>query len=173
MSKAFDTISTALGTTFIKQDEEIIEDVPAKKSRVSDVVNVASEYKLVVKHTKDDISQNFAEDYEFIRETLKDLMSDGKDALETAKNLAEETESPRAYEVCTSIINTIAGLGSELVKLHKEAVKMNSDSSPVGTNITAENVTNVQNNYYPTTPKELQKILDTVEEVQYDDSDLE
>lgn len=168
MSKSFDTISAALGTTFVQQEDEMPIEKPVKK----ELQTVAKEYKGLVLQTREAINENFAEDYEFIRETLKDLMINGKDALVVATDLAEQTESPRAYEVCTSIITTIAGLGKELVNLHKEAVKMTTPTE-TGTNIVAENVTNVQNNYYSPNPKELQSILDEVEEVVYDDKDLE
>ena len=166
MTKTYDTIDAALGTTFVHQEQEIV--IPKEKA----VAAVVKEYKGLVVQTREAINENFSEDYEFIRETLKDLMINGKDALVVATDLAEQTESPRAYEVCTSIITTIASLGKELVNLHKEAVKM---TTPIetGTNIVAENVTNVQNNYYSPNPKELQNILDQVEEVIYDDKDLE
>lgn len=168
MTKTYDTIDAALGTTFVQQEQEVI--VPKEKA----VAAVVKEYKGLVVQTREAINENFSEDYEFIRETLKDLMINGKDALAVATDLAEQTESPRAYEVCTSIITTIAGLGKELVNLHKEAVKMTTPTpTETGTNIVAENVTNVQNNYYSPNPKELQSILDQVEEVIYDDKDLE
>lgn len=167
MTKTYDSIDAALGTTFIKQDQE--EPLPINKKELQKVVK---EYKGLVVQTREAINENFSEDYEFIRETLKDLMINGKDALAVATDLAEATESPRAYEVCTSIITTIAGLGKELVNLHKEAAKMTTPTE-TGTNIVAENVTNVQNNYYSPNPKELQSILDEVEEVVYDDKDLE
>lgn len=168
MTKTYDTIDAALGTTFVQQEQEVI--VPKEKA----VAAVVKEYKGLVVQTREAINENFSEDYEFIRETLKDLMINGKDALAVATDLAEQTESPRAYEVCTSIITTIAGLGKELVNLHKEAVKMTTPApTETGTNIVAENVTNVQNNYYSPNPKELQSILDQVEEVIYDDKDLE
>jgi len=168
MSTGYDSISAALGTAFKKQIDEppVIATVKERE-----VVAVVREYKAAVVQTKEAIDKNFSEDYDFIRETLKDLMISGKDALVVATELAEQTESPRAYEVCTSIITTIAGLGKELVNLHKDAVKMVSTSSEP--NIVAENVTNVQNNYYSPNPKELQSILDQVVEVEYDDKDLE
>jgi hypothetical protein len=167
MSKGYDSISAALGTTFVKQTEELPVLATVKER---EVVAVVREYKEAVIQTKEIIDKNFSEDYDFIRETLKDLMINGKDALVVATDLAEATESPRAYEVCTSIITTIAGLGKELVNLHKDAAKMISTQTE--TNIVAENVTNVQNNYYSPNPKELQSILDQVEEVEYDDEDL-
>lgn len=170
MGNSYNSIDAALGTVFVKQDNEIIPvETPKEIVPVAPVVRKTCGG---IAPSKETIHSNFAEDYDFIRMTLKDMITDGKKSLESATTLAEETESPRAFEVCTSIITTISGLGKELVNLHKEAMKLTT-ASDSGGNIVAENVTQVQNNYYAPTPKELQSVLDTVVEVVYDDSDLE
>lgn len=173
-TNTYHSINVALDTTYIKQDDEIITITPKmQKESVTAAIALSNNYKISIADQKEIINTNFQEDYDFIRTTLKELMTAGVNALETATELAQTTESPRAFEVCTTIITTISGLGKELTNLHKDAIKMASDDVSKNGDIVADTVNNVQNNYYSPTPKELQKVLDEVIEVEYDDSDLE
>lgn len=174
-TNTYSSINETLGTSYVKQEDEVIVLEPQKesKSTVTAAIALVKDYKITVAETKEIIHSNFNEDYDYIRTTLRNLMASGMDALETATELASATESPRCFEVCTSIITTIAGLGKELTTLHKDALKMTSEEPPApNTGIVAETVNNIQNNYYEPTQKELHKILDEVVEVVYDDADL-
>lgn len=175
MSKTYTSINKALGIPFERQVPESIEVIESKpikeKKEVVKFESNAQEYAMTVAEAKETIANNFAEDYEFIRTTLRDLMTEGMNSLEVATELATDSESPRAFEVCTSIITTISGLGKELTNLHKEAMKMADSNKEVVEQTTVVNNTQI-NNYNPS-PKELQLILDTVEEVVYDDKELE
>lgn len=173
-TNTYSSINETLGTSYVKQEDEVIVLEPQKesKSTVTAAIALVKDYKITVAETKEIIHSNFNEDYDYIRTTLRNLMASGMDALETATELAAATESPRCMEVCTSIITTIAGLGKELTTLHKDALKMVSEGTEPSTGIVAETVNNIQNNYYEPTQKELHKILDEVVEVVYDDADL-
>lgn len=165
MNNTYNSIDNVLNTSFVRANDEVVTE----KKKVSDVVSIQKDYSVVVTKTKKEIDENFSEDYDFIRETLKDLMNHGKEALDTSLSLARDTESPRCFEVCTTIMNTMMTLGKELTNLHKEALKISGDN--VSPTTIPSGATITQNNYYPT-PKELQSILDDVTEVIYDDKDL-
>ena len=173
MSNTFKSIDDTLNTSFVRQDSEVLIPAPKEeKKTVAAVVAIKKEFNMTVSETKENINNNFAEDYELIRETLRDLITSGKEALTTAKDLAEATESPRAYEVCSSIITTIVGIGKELTNLHKDAIKI-ADSNNPNPDIPVLPATGsiTQNNYFQGTTKELQAVLDDVVEVKYEDDD--
>ena len=61
--------------------------------------------------------QDLANDYNEHRETLKDLVSQGQDALQNLLQLAKESEHPRAYEVTGQLLKTTADLTKDLIEL--------------------------------------------------------
>lgn len=100
MSKTNDTLSNALDISFEKQ--EVLEPVQQEKLVTS-------------------FSQNDAEsDYELARRTFRNLIEQGNLAMEDMKNLARESESPRAYEVFSTMMKTISETTKDLYDLHKK-----------------------------------------------------
>jgi hypothetical protein len=175
MSSTFNKINEVFNASFDKQTiPESTSVAEVVKEKKENAVVVKTEYQAVVAKSKEEIRNNFADDYEFIRDTLRDLITTGRNSLDVAKELAEETESPRAFEVCTTIINTIAGLGKELTNLHKEAIKINDNGTnqPKQQEENVTSVTNIQNNIY-TDPNAVYQVLDDIQTREFDDSDLE
>ena len=100
MSKTNDTLSNALDISFEKQ--EVLEPVQQEKLVTT-------------------FSQNDAEsDYELARRTFRNLIEQGNLAMEDMKNLARESESPRAYEVFSTMMKTISETTKDLYDLHKK-----------------------------------------------------
>lgn len=166
---SYKSIDEKLNTVFVRQEEET-KIIPEIKPTVVAIVSVKKEYALTVAEAKENINKNFAEDYDYIRDTLKELMESGMASLVTAKQLAEETESPRAFEVASSIMTTVVNIGKELTNLHKDAIKMADSNVDTKEPITST-VVNQQNNYFSGTTKEFQSMLDDVEEVKYTDDE--
>ncbi len=104
MSKTNDTLSNALDISFEKQ--EVLEPVQQEKLVTS-------------------FSQNDAEsDYELARRTFRNLIEQGNLAMEDMKNLARESESPRAYEVFSTMMKTISETTKDLYDLHKKTKEL-------------------------------------------------
>jgi|TARA_B100001093_G_scaffold422338_2_gene414872 hypothetical protein len=61
--------------------------------------------------------QDLVNDYNDHRDTLKDLVSQGQDALQNLLQLAKESEHPRAYEVTGQLLKTTADLTKDLIEL--------------------------------------------------------
>ena len=59
--------------------------------------------------------QDLVNDYNDHRDTLKDLVSQGQDALQNLLQLAKESEHPRAYEVTGQLLKTTADLTKDLI----------------------------------------------------------
>jgi hypothetical protein len=59
------------------------------------------------------------DDYEFSRNTLKDLISTGMSSLDALAELARESEHPRAFEVLSRSIKDIGDVTDKLMSLQK------------------------------------------------------
>lgn len=67
-------------------------------------------------------------DYTKSRDTLHKILEIGEESLETIQTLAEESESPRAWEVLSTFMNTLAGAAANLQDLHKAKIKAKKDN---------------------------------------------
>lgn len=82
-------------------------------------------------------------DFEQVRTNLANIAAKSDLIVDELLMLARQSESPRAYEVLTTAINTLVGVNKDLLDTHMKRAdirkKMNIASGP-------ENQTNVQNN---------------------------
>jgi hypothetical protein len=58
-------------------------------------------------------------DYEYARRNMYDILEKGSSALEDMLDLARQSESPRAFEVVTNLIKTLAETNKDLLDLAK------------------------------------------------------
>jgi hypothetical protein len=104
------------------------------------------------------ISKDTVDDYKFVRNVLYGLINRGAVALEGSLMIARESEHPRAYEVSSNIMKTLADVSKDLIAL-QESIKPKSKVN-VGKQI------NVQNNFGDNKPesisdaKDISKMLD-------------
>lgn len=61
-----------------------------------------------------------AEDYTLTRNTFRDLIEKGNDAIESLTDLAKQSESPRAYEVLATLMKTVGDSAKDLYDLQKK-----------------------------------------------------
>jgi hypothetical protein len=70
-------------------------------------------------------------DAEEVKQNIKDLIATGNKALAEALDLAIQSESPRAYEVLTNLINSLAELNMRVVDVYdKKATITKKTSQP-------------------------------------------
>ena len=89
--------------------QEVIEYVPAE--------------------TKDDQD----EDYALVRNTLRNLIEKGNDALEDISHIAKQNESARGFEVVANLIKTVGETSKDLYNLQKmkrDLKEPNPESDP-------------------------------------------
>ena len=104
MTKINDSLSNALDIPFEKQ--EVLESVQQEKLITT-------------------FSQNDAEsDYELARTTFRNLITQGNLAMEDMKNLARQSESPRAFEVFATMMKTISETTKDLYDLQKKTKEL-------------------------------------------------
>tara|TARA_R110000782_G_scaffold33221_11_gene80392 strand:- start:397 stop:768 length:372 start_codon:yes stop_codon:yes gene_type:complete len=65
---------------------------------------------------KDDIQT----DYDFAREQYQDLVKKGNDAIDLMMELVKDSESPRAFEVLSSMMKQNAEIADKLMTLQKD-----------------------------------------------------
>ena len=92
-------------------------------------------------------------DYEVARAQMHNLVSKGQEAVDGALDVAQQSDSARAYEVAGQLIKHVADTADKLVDLQKKMKEIDEVN-------TKQNTTNVTNNsLFVGSTSELQKML--------------
>ncbi|AXQ70587.1 terminase small subunit [Synechococcus phage S-T4] len=108
MKKSFDKISESLNT-----ETDIVDITPTKSE--------------IVKSNKDDLVDQIKKDYEYTRGNLYSLIEKGQESLDGIMELAQESDSPRAYEVAGQIMKSVADTTDKLIDLQKKMKELNKE----------------------------------------------
>lgn len=73
------------------------------------------------------IDKDIKDDYEFSRETYKNLIDTGTRSLDILAELARESEHPRAFEVLSQAIKNIGDTTDKLMSLQKAKKELNKE----------------------------------------------
>tara|TARA_B100000035_G_scaffold221706_1_gene190425 strand:+ start:2657 stop:3115 length:459 start_codon:yes stop_codon:yes gene_type:complete len=98
-------------------------------------------------------TEQVSKDYEYTRGNLYSLIEKGQEAVDGILELAQESDSPRAYEVAGNMIKNIADTTDKLIDLQKKMQEL--EEGPQGK--AAQNVTN--NTMFVGSTAELAKFL--------------
>lgn len=123
-------IDKALNTS-----SEIVDVTPAEKTKPERL-------------TKDDVEK----DYDYTRANLYSLIEKGQETLNGIMELAEETSSPRAYEVAGQLLKTVADNAEKLIDLQKKIKDIDEEKSSGPSHVT-------NNAMFVGSTAELQKML--------------
>jgi len=131
----FDSIDKALEVS-----SEIIQKEPvAKPTRTSP------------KHLKSD-EEDVEKDYKYSRAQLYSLVEKGQEAVDGALDVAQQSDSARAYEVAGQLIKHVADTADKLIDLQKKMKDIDE--------VKEKNTTNVTNNsLFVGSTADLQKML--------------
>ena len=99
--------------------------------------------------TKPSENKDVQKDYEYTRGNLYSLIEKGQETLNGIMDLADQTQSPRAYEVAGQLLKTNADNAEKLVNLQTTKKKVREESGP-------KNVTNA---LFVGSTAELQKLI--------------
>jgi hypothetical protein len=110
-----------------------------KFDKLDEVFNVSSEVvssettkqeqkELIIPTGKDDITK----DYQYARGNIYSIIEKGQEALNSALELAQETESARAYEVVGQLIKNVSDSTEKLLEIQKKLKDLEEDSSKKG-----------------------------------------
>ena len=136
--ETFDEIDDALDIT--DRGAEIMKAPVVKPTRTS---------PKKLKSGKEDLTK----DYEYSRAQLYSLVEKGQEAVDGALDVAQQSDSARAYEVAGQLIKHVADTADKLVDLQKKMKEIDEVN-------TKQNTTNVTNNsLFVGSTSELQKML--------------
>jgi hypothetical protein len=130
-------------------DEEPIEKI----SKALDVSFTPTEAentnKEIKKQAKEVKARKLDVDFAAARTNMKELISNGMNALDGIMKVAEASDSPRAYEVTALLLKTISEMNKDLIGIHEK-----------NANIQKEKVTNITNNsIYVGSTTDLQNLI--------------
>ena len=74
-------------------------------------------------------SNEIQKDYEYTRANLYSLIEKGQESLNGIMDLANESASPRAYEVAGQIIKSVADTTDKLMELQKKVKEVDEEKS--------------------------------------------
>jgi seryl-tRNA synthetase len=94
-------------------------------------------------------------DFEAVRSNLYSIIEKGNKAINGILHVASEGDSPRAYEVVSQLIKSVADANKDLLQLHKQLKEIKNDT-PASTQ-SAQNITN--QSIFVGSTNELQKLL--------------
>ena len=131
----FDSIDEALEVS-----SEIIKKEP-----------IAKPTKTSPKHLKSD-EEDVEKDYKYSRAQLYSLVEKGQEAVDGALDVAQQSDSARAYEVAGQLIKHVADTADKLMDLQKKVKEIDE--------VKDKNTTNVTNNsLFVGSTADLQKML--------------
>jgi len=99
--------------------------------------------------TRDD---DHDKDYDTVRSNLKSLADEGKSAIDKILEIANASESPRAFEVASQLIKTVADINKDMISLHKQMKELNQDEI---------NIKQTNNSIFVGSTKGLQELINT------------
>ena len=101
-----------------------------------------------IKSGKEDVTK----DYEYSRAQLYSLVEKGQEAVDGALDVAQQSDSARAYEVAGQLIKHVADTADKLIDLQKKMKDIDEDGPKAQTNVT-------NNSLFVGSTSELQKML--------------
>jgi hypothetical protein len=132
-----------------------------KNDKLNEVFNVSGEVVSVeveeeiqiekVKSTPSSID-DIKKDYEYTRGNIYSIIEKGQEAINNVLELAQETDSPRAYEVVGQLIKNVSDAADKLIDLQKKLKDLDETKSIKGP-------TNVTNALFVGSTAELSKLL--------------
>lgn len=112
----------------------------------------------VIQNHHDNVIDNAKDDYEFIRTNLKAIVETNVKALSGLAKVAQESESPRAYEVLSTYMKQMTDANESLMKLHKDAKEI---TTPVGG--AGDDSGGVTNNYFAGSTEDLLDLVESMD----------
>lgn len=91
-------------------------------------------------------------DFDFARENMMEVMNKGQEALFELMDVAKQSQHPRAYEVLSTMMNTMLNASKDLMDLQAKKKKLLEDDPEATPN-------SVTNNLFVGSTAELQKYL--------------
>jgi hypothetical protein len=114
----------------MEQNFEDIFDLPTSNAIVEDTPSELLEPSLPA------VNNDIDNDYQYARENLYNVIERGSDALNTLVELANQSESPRAFEVVGTLIKTLTDANKDLLEIQKKVKSLKQETTSGPKNVT-------------------------------------
>tara|TARA_R110000803_G_scaffold69896_1_gene132522 strand:- start:363 stop:791 length:429 start_codon:yes stop_codon:yes gene_type:complete len=98
------------------------------------------------------VNDEVMDDYYYARENLKEIISSAQQSIADLSTIASTSESPRAYEVLSTMMKTIVDANKDLLELQKSVKKLKEEDKK-------DNPQNVTNALYVGSTGDLMKLI--------------
>jgi uncharacterized protein YktB (UPF0637 family) len=95
------------------------------------------------------IKKNVEDDYEYARDNIKEILEKGKMALDGILQVAQDGDSPRAYEVATNMLKALSEINKDLMDVHvkvkdseRTTIKQTNNAIFVGSTLDLQDMIN-------------------------------
>lgn len=132
--------------TKMEENFEEIFDLPSNDDVEGELI-IDTPKKPLSPEGSDDVDT----DYQYARENLYNVIERGSDALNTLVEIANQSESPRAFEIVSTLIKTLSDANKDLLEVQTKVKKLKEE--------TATGPKNVTNALFIGNTSELQKLI--------------
>ena len=121
--------------TNLEKNMEAIFDLPTDTKPMAEVIE---ESRVTVMNETPSTDNDVDDDYKYARENLKEIINSAQQSIADLASIASTSESPRAYEVLSTMMKTIVDANKDLLDIHKSVKKLKEDNNTSA----PQNVTN-------------------------------
>ena len=114
---------------------EAIFDLPTDTKPMAEAIE---ESRVTVMNETPSTDNDVDDDYKYARENLKEIIDSAQQSIADLASIASTSESPRAYEVLSTMMKTIVDANKDLLDIHKSVKKLKEDNNTSA----PQNVTN-------------------------------
>ena len=113
------------------------------------LADIAEQQQFIPANKKETGVDEIDKDYRYARENLYCVIEKGTNALDILVDIANQSQSPRAFEVVSTLIKTLSDTNKDLLEVQSKLKKLRDEESP-------KNVTNA---LFIGNTAELQKLI--------------
>jgi gas vesicle protein len=121
--------------TNLEKNMEAIFDLPTDTKPMAEAIE---ESRVTVMNETPSTDNDIDDDYKYARENLKEIIDSAQQSIADLASIASTSESPRAYEVLSTMMKTIVDANKDLLELQKSVKKLKEDNNTSA----PQNVTN-------------------------------
>jgi gas vesicle protein len=121
--------------TNLEKNMEAIFDLPTDTKSMAETIE---ESRVTVMNETPSTDNDIDDDYKYARENLKEIIDSAQQSIADLASIASTSESPRAYEVLSTMMKTIVDANKDLLDIHKSVKKLKEDNNTSA----PQNVTN-------------------------------
>jgi hypothetical protein len=138
--------------TNLEKNMESIFNLPSDTKSIAESIEETKEITPLEKSPTISSNDEVMDDYYYARENLKEIISSAQQSIADLSTIASTSESPRAYEVLSTMMKTIVDANKDLLELQKSVKKLKEEDKK-------DNPQNVTNALYVGSTGDLMKLI--------------